>query len=221
MAWGCQRALALLMLAPLLMFGVACTEDPTPIPSHSPSAVGSSEASPTDLVAAPPIVAAQCEATARVVGYPVPCPTRLLAGTRPIGGDPDADARCRLKVIGPASCSRSWRGWVVGSSGVGNEHLVIVASPRPVHDYARLVNGPAWYPGASEQLGGWVTINGWRARWVTVAPATNEGSAFMGHIALVWTTGGHTYGAGFHDVSPDTKELDLELLRGIRLVPPP
>ena len=222
MAWGCQHARALLMLALLLMVAVACTEDPRP--SIAPSAVGSSEPSPTNLVAAPPIVAAECEATAQGVGYPVPCPTRLLAGTRPIGGDLSAGARCRMKIIGPASCARSWRGWVVGSSGVGNQHLVIVASPRPVHDYDRLVNGPRLVSGRVRTTGR-LGHGQWLARPMgeTVPPATNEGSAFMGHIVLgVGTlTRGLTNGTrGFHDVSPGTKESDLELLRGIRLVPP-
>jgi len=118
----------------------------------------------------------ECRQTARAVGYAVPCPTRLLPGMTPFGGDPNGGPRCQIHYIGLALCDRRWKRWVVGSSAVGNEHLVITASPRPEPDYARLINGPAWYPGAAEQLDGWVTIQGWRARWVTVPAATNDGS---------------------------------------------
>jgi hypothetical protein len=38
-------------------------------------------------------------------------------------------------------------------------------------------------------------------RTVFVPPRTNEGSAFAGHVVLVWTKKGHTYALGFHDVS--------------------
>ena len=69
-------------------------------------------------------------------------------------------------------------------------------------------------------MDGWVIIHGWRVRWVTVPTATNDGSAFMGHIVLVWTVGRHTYGVGFHGVSRNTRALDLELLRSIRLLRP-
>ena len=162
----------------------------------------------------------ECHRAARVVDYPVPCPTRLLPGMGPFGGDPNRGPRCQSQFIAAARCSPAWRGWVVGSSIVGQEHLAIVASPRPIRSYARLINGPAWYPGATESLGGTVMINGWHARWVTVPPATTDGSAFMGHIVLVWTVGGHTYGAGFHNVSPQTRELDLQLVRSIKLIGP-
>ena len=53
-----------------------------------------------------------------------------------------------LDVIGPgglAACGagKLWRGWVVGTSNVGGEHLVITASPGPLANYAKVVNGPA------------------------------------------------------------------------------
>lgn len=177
------------------------------------------------LVATPPIVMRECIKTANAVGYPVPCPTRLLPGMQAYGGDPSRGPRCQSTFIAPANCSSGWPHWVVGSSAVGDpagqfQHLVIVASPHPIRSYARVINGPAWYPGASERLGGWLTIHGWRARWVVVPPPTNDGSAFAGHIVLVWTTGGHTYAVGFHDVSPNTRRLDFVLIRSIRLVRP-
>ena len=66
----------------------------------------------------------------------------------------------------------------------------------------------------------WLTINGWHIRAVFVPPATNDGSAFMSHVVLIWTVGRHTYGVGFHNVHgiAQTLKLDKELVRNIRLV---
>jgi hypothetical protein len=159
-----------------------------------------------------------CQATANEVGYPVPCPTRVpegLTATRGIEG-------CQLDVIGPAVCAKSWRGWVVGSSETNDQHLVIVASPRPRRSEAKVVNGPGWYPGARVRPLRSLTINEWRMRAVYVPVKTNAGSAFMQHVVLIWTVGGHTYGLGFHNVRGlgATLDLDAALARGVRLVAP-
>jgi hypothetical protein len=89
-------------------------------------------------------------------------------------------------------------GWVVGSSETNDQHLVIHASPRPVRNAAKVVNGPAWYPGARVRPLRSLTINGWRMRAAYVPVKTNAGSAFMRHVVLIWTVRGHTYGIGFH-----------------------
>jgi hypothetical protein len=111
---------------------------------------------------------------------------------------------------------------VVGTSDVGREHLVITASPKPLTNYAKVVNGPAWNPQARVRPLGWVQIKGWRMRSVYVPPATNDGSAFMHHVVLIWNDGGHTYGIGFHDVRGihRTLLLDEELARHVKLVRP-
>ncbi|MGH2988998.1 MAG: hypothetical protein ACRDMA_03920 [Solirubrobacterales bacterium] len=59
-------------------------------------------------------------------------------------------------------------------------------------------------------------------RAVYVPSATNEGSAFTDHVALIWTVGEHTYGVGFHNVHGlrQTLAVDAALARGIRLVTP-
>jgi hypothetical protein len=59
-------------------------------------------------------------------------------------------------------------------------------------------------------------------RAVYVPVKTNAGSAFMRHVVLIWTVGGHTYGVGFHKVQGvrPTLDLDKALARGIRLVAP-
>jgi hypothetical protein len=148
------------------------------------------------FVAASPSLLAKCRATARAVGYPVPCPTRVpdgLVRTVPAG------AIACLDVIGPGGvggCARSWRRWVVGSSETETQHLVITASPRLLTNNAKLVNGPAWYPTARVRALGRVRVKRWLIQSVYVPPATNEGSAFMHHVVLIWSVGGHTYGIG-------------------------
>ena len=165
---------------------------------------------------------AQCRATARAVGYPVPCPWRVPKGLLAYGGRPD----CPLGIISPGrqcpNTAISWKGWVVGSSTTSDQHLVLTASPTRLDNHAKVVNGPAWYPRARVKPIAWVTINGWRMRAVFVPEATNDGSAFAHHVVLVWTVGHHTYGVGFHDVTgiQPTLRLDEVLARSIKLVAP-
>ncbi len=165
----------------------------------------------------------ECRATAHAVGYPVPCPLRVPAGLVETGVN--GPTGCALRIIGPGgvgTCGKAWRGWVVGSSTTFDEHLVLTTSPRPLRNYAKVVNGPAWYPKARVTPLAWVTINGWRMRAVFVPQATNDGSAFAHHVVLIWTVGQHTYGVGFHDVTniQNTLLRDEELARGIKLIKP-
>jgi hypothetical protein len=55
-----------------------------------------------------------------------------------------------------------------------------------------------------------------------VPQESNDGSAFMHHVVLIWTVGDHTYGIGFHDVRGirQTLALDRELAQGLELVGP-
>jgi hypothetical protein len=175
------------------------------------------------FVAASRVLFAKCRATARVVGYAVPCPTRIPAGL--YVGPTAPNGRCSLNVIGAGGgkgCGNSWRGWVIGSSYSNDEHLVITASPKRLTNDAKLINGPAWYPQARVRPLGRVQINGWRMHAVYAPPETNDGSAFMHHVVLIWTKDGHTYGVGFHNVRgiQRTLTLDEELAGGIRLVGP-
>lgn len=177
------------------------------------------------LVAAPPVLLWKCRATARAVGYAVPCPTSIPAGLAI--GTSTTSTGC-LDVIGPGGrlacgpAAKPWRGWVVGTSNVGSQHLGITASPRPLRNYAKLVNGPAWYPRARIRPLGWVEVNGRRMRAVYVPPATNDGSMFMHHVVLVWSESGHTYGFGFHNTRGIQRALllDEQLARYIKLVRP-
>jgi hypothetical protein len=103
----------------------------------------------------------------------------------------------------------------------GYAHLVITASPSPLRNYARFVNGPAWSARERVKPIAWVTIRGWRMRAVLVSPDTNE-SIFVHHVVLIWTVGLHTYGIGFHDITTvrETLQLDEELAQHIELVRP-
>jgi hypothetical protein len=184
-------------------------------------AAGRDAAAPHDRFApASPTLRAMCVATARTVGYPVPCPTRVPVGLVAFGGRPG----CELQIIGPAKpCPNSvfvWKDWVVGSSTTADEHLVLTASPRIVRSAAKIVNGPVWQPGQTICSIGYRQVGNWRMHVVFVPPDTNDGSAFASHVVLVWTVGQHTYAVGFHDVSTinQTLALDLTLARGIRLV---
>lgn len=173
------------------------------------------------FVRAPRSLIAACRATAGTVGYRVPCPTRIPAGLTETGTN--GQAGCALHIIGAGGtdrCSKSWRGWVIGSSTTSGAHLVITASPTPLLNYAKVVNGPAWYPNASVKPVASPTINGRRARAVFVPAASNDGSAFADHVVLIWTAGSHTYGVGFHNERgiEATLKLDEALVKSIRLV---
>ena len=180
------------------------------------AAAGASAAVP--FVRVPAAYLAQCRVTARRLGYPVPCPTRLpSAMTQHQDG---ATALCSITVICPNE-SGPWKGWATGSLASPSQHLVITASPRQQPAYARAVDGPGWSPIARVQAIAWVTTGHWRMRAVFVSPQTNEG-AFAHHIALIWTVGHHTYAVGFHDFAGirPTLHLDEQLAHWIELVAP-
>lgn len=102
-----------------------------------------------EFVGAPKSLIAACHKTATAVGYRVPCPSKVPGGLTETGRS--GPASCTLQIIGPGGvggCAASWRSWVIGSSTTPDEHLVITASPKPLRNYAKVVNGPAWYPGA-------------------------------------------------------------------------
>lgn len=180
-------------------------------------------AEPARFVPASPALLKACHSTARAVGYAVPCPTRVPQGLTETGGN--GITPCVLHIIGPACRSGGsdlWRGWVVGSSTTADQHLVLVASPKPLSNDAKVVNGPAWYPSARVRLVARMRINGWRMHAVYVPPATNDGSAFARHVVLIWTVGQHTYGIGFHNTATigQTLRLDEQLARYVRLIGP-
>jgi hypothetical protein len=212
---GEVRALVLVASVAALVGSGCSSKEDMPLTEGAPTSISS------QFVQASAEVREKCRATAKEVGYPVPCPTRVLDGltaTPGIGG-------CELDIIGPGGeggCHQAWRGWVVGSSETNDQHLVIVASPRALRNYAKVVNGPAWYPSARVRPLRWLTIKGWRMRAVYVPFGTNEGAAFARHVVLIWTVGHHTYGVGFHNVQGlrQTLALDVALARGIRLVTP-
>jgi hypothetical protein len=163
-----------------------------------------------------------CRHVAKVVGYAVPCPTRVPVGLSGMGGRPG----CEIDIISAGTrcpnTALSWKGWVVGSSYAGEQHLVLTASPQPIRDGARLVNGPAWTSGNRVRYLRTVTIKGRRMREVLVPSQTNDGSAFAGHLVLTWTARGHSYAFGFHVVHglATARTLNAELARGIVMQAP-
>ena len=177
------------------------------------------------FVPAPRTLLAKCRRTARAVGYAVPCPTSIPAGLAV--GSSTVFTGC-LDIIGPGGLppcpagAKTWRGWVVGTSNVGREHLVITASPTELTNDAKLVNGPAWYPRSRVRFLRTVEINGRHMRAIYVPPVTNDGSAFAHHVVLVWSAAGHTYGVGFHIIAGmrQTLRLDEELVSHIKLLGP-
>ena len=210
----------------VIVLSAACDRAPrstgSPLATtSSPTRVTSGRGDESVLAPAPDSFLQACRETARVVGYPVPCPSKILAGGTP----PPKASSCRIELIGAAGvggCARSWRGWVVGSMQTSQHHLVLQASPEPVRSLSRMINGPGWYPGASEVPLGIVHAGGWTMRAVYADPATNDGSIFSNHLVLVWTTGGHTYALGFHlgRSRHRTQMLNETVARSVSLVPP-
>jgi hypothetical protein len=202
------RTVSLVSIVLVALFVCGCSG---PRSSAHPSTTQKLKTVGPRFVAVPAAFVAECRSTARAVGYPVPCPMRLPQGLTETGVN--GPTGCALHIIGPGGvggCAKSWRGWVVGSGTTPEEHLVIVASPHPLRNDAKVVNGPAWYPRARVRPLSWVTINGWRMRVVFVPPETNDGSAFAHHVVLIWTVGQHTYAVGFHDFKGPRPTLLLD-----------
>jgi hypothetical protein len=208
---GIRRLFATAISAPVLLVSLAlCGCAGSNVAAPAVRAKRASSSGPRFVAASPELIA-ECHSTARAVAYAVPCPRMVPQGFAATG------------AIGPGGmdgAAKLWRGWVVGSSYVGADHLVITASPKPLRNYAKVVNGPAWYPKARVKPLAWLSVGGRRVRAVFVPPDTNDGSAFAHHVVLIWTVGQHTYGVGFHEVGGlrRTLKLDVTLLTHIRLV---
>ena len=192
------------------------------------------------FVRAPPSVIGQCRATATVLGYAVPCPTRVPEdiqswpqGQSIIGPTTRAKERALVHQPGCPLCVRA-RGWALGSSV--SPHLVIDAAPRALTNMHHAVDGPGFDPhtfvgrhGCFPRRGtchpllvrlGTVIAHGWRVALVEATPW--DESAFTHHLVMVWTVSGHTYAAGFHEEQGRSaaRRWDAQLLRGLRLVSP-
>jgi hypothetical protein len=200
-----------------------------PSPLHWTAASLREVALPVRFVQSPPTLLHECQRTARAVRYAVPCPLMIPVGLQPtpVTGGPCMHYRFQIVGLPCAAFSGLWGGWVVGSSqigtaGAGFQHLVIQVSPKPT-SYAHAVNGPiALWRGAGPMIGGTIILHGWRMRWLFVDPDHNDGSAFMSHVVLCWTTHGHTYALGFHAVTTElaAAAMDYELVRHLELVRP-
>jgi hypothetical protein len=154
-----------------------------------------------DFVKTPAAVERACSVTAEFVGYAVPCPREVPRGlVAESGGGGCAGGVIFAPFRNARTCegARGWRGWVAGAGVAPDDvHVALIASPHVEPDVAKLVNGPAWYPGARVQLLGSSRVGGRLIRWAFVPAATNDGSQFADAVAAAWTAGGHSYAIGF------------------------
>lgn len=101
-------------------------------------------------------------------------------------------------------------------------HFAIIGAPRVIRNPARAIDGPAMFPDSRVEFRGIVRIGRRAFRSYYVPPALNDGSAFGGHLVLVWVAGGHTYAYGFHVVYTyaAARALNAELVRHLTIVKP-
>ena len=169
----------------------------------------------------------ECQQTANAVHYAVPCPSLLPKGMKAF----PAVHGCKLQIVsagdGPHCGAATWRGWIVGDGEllrgfVLEQHLALQGAPRIVANPARAIDGPGMFPGSRVRPRGDVRVSGQLMRWYLVPPATNQGSAFSGHLVLVWNAEGHTYAYGFHvlETLAIARALDLEVVRHLVTVRP-
>jgi hypothetical protein len=168
-------------------------------PGTPPHGVTTAPSAAWRWVSAPEALLRQCRATAAQVGYRVPCPRQIPVGlARGVGAiEGTGCATDRVAAAGFGACPRYWRGWVLGVGAVNADSIAFTASPGVVPSPVGLVNGPPPYaPTSHVRALGTLRIHGWLAHVVFVPQKANEGSQFAYHVALIWTTGGHTYGIG-------------------------
>lgn len=171
----------------------------------------------------------RCARVAHEVGYAVPCPTLLPRGLTATPGTHG----CQLGIVGAggtSGCGKPWRRWIVGSSqvvgsnagGAGFQHLVLGGAPRVERSAARAIDGPTMVAGSRVERRGRLRVGAIRGWFYYVPFATNIGSAFTGHLVMVWTASGHTYAYGFHVVDgiAEARALDLEVARHLVMVDP-
>lgn len=176
-----------------------------------------------------PDLLSTCERVARRVGYAVPCPTVL---PRDLKATPGAHG-CQLGIIGAGgtgNCGKQWRHWIVGSSevvganagGAAFQHLVIGGAPRIVDNPARAIDGPTMVAGSRVERRGRLRVTAIRGWFYYVPFSSNVGSAFTGHLVMVWNASGHTYAYGFHVVAgvAEARALDLEVAKHLVIVRP-
>lgn len=172
-----------------------------------------------ELVRSTSLVRRQCKATARRLGYPVPCPTLLpdkAQPTRVVG--PSAGSPFAFDFIHPGFGAFSR--WAVLSidfpSDKVESHLVIMASPTSVSPRSFAYLDPS--PVENVMIEGAVRFRGRQARWVLVPPTSS--SIVGGHTVLLWSRNGHTYGVGFHGKGKLIRALDQAVAEAVRLVEP-
>jgi hypothetical protein len=172
-----------------------------------------------------------CAGAARALGYALPCPAHLPRAV--LGGY----GICDVSHFMQANPCGNWPHWMAATGGgtaplsgsgaatpANTEHFVMEGLPYATTNYDAVANGPGWQnlivPGTVHALG-WITIHGFRMRWITVAQNL-EGSVMAGHIMLVWSAASHTYALGFHNFWGNTltRALDIAVAQSLVMIPP-
>lgn len=166
-------------------------------------------------------MAAQCSATARTLGYPVPCPGELPARAHPtvFGAGPCADRDVWIGV----GCGDETDRVLASIEFPSPErdvpgHLVIYGAPTEQAATALIFVGEPDGTALPLTPTGQAIVAGVRAELYDVPP--DSSSAFSGHVVAVWTYEGHTYAAGVHGHGAASRALNDKLLRSIRMVWP-
>jgi hypothetical protein len=99
------------------------------------------------------------------------------------------------------------------SSGQG--HLTMAISPSPVAAGRLFFHSAPGriVPEGTDRVGDAV------GTWFRVYPS-GGGSVFMGHLVLIWTASGHTYGLGFHGWTEDSRTMGLAMIHSLTVVSP-
>ncbi len=160
---------------------------------------------------------AQCRATARQVGFPVPCPLRLpreahptvfAAGNCPgravwVGPGCDGESAYSFASIEWPEDARVGHLVIVGAPTEASA-AAIISSPLPPDQYAAVRTVGSSHVGASAAD--------------VVAVEDSSSTALGGHLVFVWTVDHHTYAFGFHGTDDHARQLDDALAKDMQLV---
>ncbi len=165
----------------------------------------------------PAEMTAQCRATARQVGFPVPCPSWLPRGAHPtvfVGGNcPGRAVWVGRGCDGESASSFASIEW---PEGVRVGHLVIVGAPTE-SSAAAIISSPLppdQY--AAVRVVGSSHVGSSPADVVAVEDSSS--TAFGGHLVFVLTVDHHTYAFGVHGTDDHARQLDDALAKDMQLV---
>ena len=213
---------AAVLLVPLMIGLAACGERTTPQSAPAPP-VAESATKPTQdakraadvrFVPARREVRRQCRATARRLRFPVLCPGLL----------PEHSEATKLGCRGRAQADDligtgclGFSRWQFASIDTDTDHLVLQAAPirmraRDFLFYPDRPTPPPLRRLRTQRVGDYTAT--------VYAVGDWQGAAFSRHTVLIWRTGRHTYGFGFHGRGHRADALNRFLIKHLRLVDP-